>query len=133
MASLSDRPISDIVEGFAFAAGASRRYRARLEPSTSTGAVALFDAETDATLASARASDVVREPRMARMPSVARLPSGWRFETEDHDGLDALVGSSSGAHRHRWERFGPHLIVVVIAVAPVPILVATLGVSPLVP
>lgn len=58
-------------------------------------------------------------PRVGRVPRRITLPSGETFETGDNDGVDALlaaVGRRSAFAVHRWERFHPRLIAVLVLV-----------------
>lgn len=121
MASASDRAAGVAgaawVSGFAFEAGRSRRIAAVLARDAASGVLTLTDCDTAETLTRCRPETVKREARLGNLESEAALPQGWRFFTDDHDGLDRLLGRAPGGGRHRWERFGPHLAVVVLAVA----------------
>lgn len=57
--------------------------------------------------------------RVGRIPRRLTFPDGGLFETEDNDGVDALlrplIGNAKG-FIHRIERFGPHLIALTLLV-----------------
>lgn len=101
------------VEGFAYEPGRSRRLDVRLERAGAL--VRLVARDSGAVLVEASGDEVRRMPRMGRLPSEVVLPRGWHFKTPDHEGVDALMGSAPGAKRHHWERAGPHLVLVVVA------------------
>lgn len=58
-------------------------------------------------------------PRVGRVPRRITFASGETFETVDNDGIDALLAASGrrgGSAVHRWERFHPRLIAVLVLV-----------------
>ncbi|MFC3303358.1 M48 family metallopeptidase [Parvularcula lutaonensis] len=65
-------------------------------------------------LADAERRDIDLSPRIASIPRQVSLPGGWSFETEDNDGIDALLGRPHDRLVPALERFGPHLVVVAV-------------------
>lgn len=99
--------------GEAFPAGSSRRIVAHLIEAASKGAVELVDSSDGRVLASAAPSEIRREPRLGSLPSTVGFPSGWRFQSLDHSGIDALLGPAGTDRLHGWEAYRPRLILVV--------------------
>ena len=54
-----------------------------------------------------------REPRLGKLPSEIVFPDGWRFETMDHDGLDAILRSRGQGWLHRSEAYQPRLALII--------------------
>ena len=75
----------------------------------------LVELERGTTIASAAPGSIRREPRLGSLPSEIAFPCGWRFETMDHDGLDAILRSGRQGWLHRWEAFHPRLALIVPA------------------
>ena len=111
---MSGRP-SDILspEGEAFAAGSSRRIAAHLSAAAYGGTVELVDSTDGTPLTSASPWAIRRESRLGSLPSTIVFPSGWRFQSHDHGGIDALIGPAGTDRLHRWEAYRPRLILVV--------------------
>lgn len=102
------------LEGHAYAARSSRRQPARLL--TREGGEDLIvdiQGEERAVLGSARLSEVQVDPPLGRAPRKLTLPDGTVFETEDHDGIEALTGQTRGSLLHHYEGFNARLIGVV--------------------
>ena len=99
--------------GDAFPAGSSRRLTAHLVGIADGNAVALVDSNNGTVLVSAPRSAILREPRLGGLPSTVVFPFGWRFQSHDHGGIDALLGPAGTDRLHRWEAYRPRLILVV--------------------
>ena len=99
--------------GEAYAAGSSRRVAAHLARAEGKGTVNLVDSNDRNVLASAAPSAIRREPRLGSLPSTVVFPSGWRFQSRDHGGIDALLGPAGTDRLHRWEAYRPRLILIV--------------------
>ena len=106
----SDRPSP---AGEAYAAGSSRRIAARLSAAADGGTVILVDSSDGTPLASGAPSEIRREARLGSLPSTVVFPSGWRFQSHDHAGIDALLGPVGTDRLHRWEAYRPRLILIV--------------------
>ena len=99
--------------GDAYAAGSSRRIAARLAEAPDGGSVHLVDTTDGTMLTSAPPSAVRREQRLGSLPSTLVFPGGWRFQSHDHEAVDALLGAAGTDRLHLWEAYRPHLILVV--------------------
>lgn len=99
--------------GEAYAAGSSRRILARLVATPDGGTIELIDRDGGAVLARASPGEIRRERRLGSLPSTVTLPDGWRFQSHDHDAIDALLGSEGSDRLHRWEAYRPRLVLVV--------------------
>lgn len=99
--------------GDAFAAGSSRRIAAHLAMTPDGGAVELVDSSDGKSLASAPLSAIRRERRLGSLPSTAEFPCGWRFQSHDHDAVDAILGTGGSGGLHGWEAYRPRLVLVV--------------------
>lgn len=102
--------------GFAYAAGSSHRQPARLL--TREGGedlVVEIQGEERAVLGSALLHEVQVAPPLGRAPRKLTWPDGTVFETEDHDGVEALTGRTRGSLLHHYEGFNTRLIGVVAA------------------
>ena len=99
--------------GDAYAAGSSRRIAALLVETAGSGTVDLVDSNDGEVLASAAPSAIRRESRLGSLPSTVVFPSGWRFQSHDHKGIDAVLGPAGTGHLHGWEAYRPRLIVFV--------------------
>lgn len=86
------------VDGIAYGPGSARRVSATL--SGTPAATQLCDSD-GAVLTTDTAR---RENRVAGGVSAVTLDSGWRFETEDHTGLDSLLGAADEDWLMRLER-----------------------------
>ena len=99
--------------GDAYAAGSSRRIAAHLAEAPDGKKVHLVDSTDGKSLASAPPSAVRREQRLGSLPSTLVFPGGWRFQSHDHEAVDALLGAAGTDRLHLWEAYRPHLILVV--------------------
>ncbi len=99
--------------GDAYAAGSSRRIAAHLAEAPDGKTVHLVDSTDGKSLASAPPSAVRREQRLGSLPSTLVFPGGWRFQSHDHEAVDALLGAAGTDRLHLWEAYRPHLILVV--------------------
>ena len=52
---------------------------------------------------------------IGRQPRKLTLPDGTVFETDDHDGIGQIIGTSGATELHKWEAFHPRLIGFVLA------------------
>ena len=100
--------------GFVFAARSSCRQPARLltRDGCEELVVEIQDVER-AVLGSALLSEVRVDPPLGTAPRKLTLPDGTVFETENHDGIEALTGQTSGSLLHHYEGFNARLIGVV--------------------
>lgn len=98
--------------GDAYAAGSSRRIPAHLAEAAEGGSVDLVDSTDGKSLASAAPSAIRREQRLGSLPSTLVFPDGWRFQSHDHEAVDALLGAAGTDRLHLWEAYRPHLILV---------------------
>lgn len=97
------------VQGVFYAADSSQR-----------NAAALFAQGDWAEICSPKGEILSRAPRKmlqidAPIGSAARkvtFPDGGLFESDDHPGIEALAGPSGGGMLHRYEAFGPRLLLV---------------------
>ena len=55
------------------------------------------------------------DPPLGSAPRKLKFPDGTIFETEDHEAVEGLTGDTRGSILHRFERFSPGLIGVVLA------------------
>ena len=55
------------------------------------------------------------DPPLGSAPRKLKFPDGAVFETQDHHEVEALTGDTRGSILHRYERFSPGLIGVVLA------------------
>lgn len=99
--------------GDAFPAGSSRRLAAHLVEAAGGGGVDLVGSSDGKVLASAARSAIRREPRLGSLPSTIVFPSGWRFQSRDRNGIDALIGPAETDRLHGWEAYRPRLILAV--------------------
>jgi len=100
--------------GFVFAARSSCRQPARLlTREGSEDLVVEIQGEERAVLGSALLSEVRVDPPLGTAPRKLTLPDGIVFETEDHDGIEALTGQTRGSLLHHYEGFNAQLIGVV--------------------
>lgn len=101
------------VAGRLFPDGAARSRPAELRLGPDACVRLVVEDETrDVAVAAASVSS-----RVGRIPRRIVFAGGETFETEDNDGVDALLAASGrrGASRvHRWERFHPRLIAVLV-------------------
>ena len=99
--------------GDAYAAGSSRRIAAHLAEAPDGKTVHLVDSTDGKSLASAPPSAIRREQRLGSLPSTLVFPGGWRFQSHDHEAVDALLEAAGTDRLHLWEAYRPHLILVV--------------------
>ena len=99
--------------GDAYAAGSSRRIAAHLAEAPDGRTVHLVDSKDGKSLASAPLSAIRRERRLGSLPSTLVFPGGWRFQSHDHEAVDALLGAAGTDRLHLWEAYRLHLILVV--------------------
>lgn len=97
------------VPGHAFGPGSSRRIDAVLR--IAGGDVMLFGPEGERLAVGA----AHRRDRIGAGPSLLDVDGGWRFETDDHAALDALIGPEAKAGLIAMEQFHPRLFLVVLA------------------
>ena len=102
--------------GDAYSEGSSRRIAAHLHRPVGGPVVHLLASASGERLAQARVSDVRRSSRLGSLPSEVAFPGGWRFLSEDHQGIDELLGNLHANRLHRLEAFRPRLALVVVAV-----------------
>ncbi len=104
--------------GRLFPPGAARSEPAELVLLADGGARLVAGAPTG----EARVVDIATaavSPRVGRVPRRIALATGEVFETADNDGVDALLRAAGRRGRstvHRWERFHPRLIAVLVLV-----------------
>ena len=79
------------------------------------GAVDLVASDDGTVLASAAAGAIRHETRLGRLRSTVAFPSGWQFQSDDHDAVDAILGLTATDRLHRWETWHPRLALVVVA------------------
>jgi Zn-dependent protease with chaperone function len=106
------------VAGRLFPPGAARSEPAELVLSAE-GGVRLFAGALTGEVRPVDITNAAVSPRVGRVPRRITLASGEIFETSDNDGVDALlqaVGRRGRSTVHRWERFHPRLVAVVVLV-----------------
>ena len=101
--------------GAAYRTGSSRRHPARVVRSADGRTLRLIELDGGALLAEGAPESISREPRLGSLPSEVTLPGGWRFETSDHNGLDAVLVVPPLGRLHRWEAFHPRLVLAIPA------------------
>lgn len=104
------------ISGHAFAAGSSRRQPARLcKREGATGTKVWIQTSEVAELSSADLTELRVDSPLGSAPRKVTFPDWTIFETEDHDAIETLTGETRGGILHKYERFSPHLIGVVLA------------------
>lgn len=102
-----------VMRGRAFAPGQSRVHEAELRLSGETATVVLADGTP---LSACPRAALTVEPRLGAMARRAVLPDGTLFESDDHDGFDAVLGRDHWSAIHAAEKFHPRLVLVVAAI-----------------
>lgn len=97
------------VAGHAYGPGSSRRIAASLR--VAGDQATLFGPQGERLVV----GQARRRDRIGAGPSLLDVGDGWRFETDAHDALDALIGPERNARLMQLERFHPRLLLVVLA------------------
>ena len=102
--------------GQAYAAGSSRRQPAEVNVREAVMGVQLdlLDQDGDR-ISTAPLAELRIDPPLGSAARKLKFPDGTVFETGDHDAVEALTGDTKGSILHRYERFSPGLIGVVLA------------------
>lgn len=77
--------------------------------------IRIHHADDGSLLGEAERRDLSVSARVGAIPRQVELPGAWTFETDDNDGVDALIGVSPSSLLSRLETFGPHLIGFAVA------------------
>lgn len=108
MSDFRSEPVQS-VPGHAYGPGSSRRIDAVLR--FVSGEAMLFGPAGERLVV----GEARRRDRIGAGPSLLDVGDGWRFETESHGALDALIGREQKAGLMEFEKFHPRLFLVVLA------------------
>lgn len=102
--------------GLAYAAGSSRRQPAVLHVREAAHGVQVELRDQDGDRISiAPVVELRIDPPLGSAARKLKFPDGTVFETQDHAAIESLTGDTRGSILHRYERFSPGLIGVVMA------------------
>ena len=71
--------------------------------------------ETGTVIGGAPLSQIEVDWPIGRQPRKLTLPDGTVFETDDHETIGQIVGTSAATELHKWEAFHPRLLGFVLA------------------
>lgn len=95
-----------------------REGEARAKPGVLTRSgqlIRVLHVETREVLGDAERGDLKLSARLGSIPRQIVFPGSWAFETDDNDGVDALLGRLGSGLLPKLERFGPHLVGFAVA------------------
>lgn len=114
---MSDENLNQVglrLDGAAFLANSSRKVEATLVTrSTERGLRVEVLSPDGAMLSDGLLSEVQIDPPLGSQPRRMMLSDGTMFETDDHEGVEALTGQTRGSVLHLFEQYNRNLIYIV--------------------